>query len=146
MEPTISTILVAIDGSDRSVKAAGYAIELAKNNNAKVTFVHVVDKSAILVSLPSETRSKVEVLGKYDTHKIFAEVRNMAKQKGLNINTKVIESPASAADAIVGYAKRRRFDLVVVGTRGRSKMNKILLGSIASKVVEYSPCSVLVVR
>jgi nucleotide-binding universal stress UspA family protein len=146
VESTISTILVAVDGSDSSVKAAGYAFELAKNNNAKVTFVHVVDTTSMLVSLPHETRSRAAALGKYDTREIFDEVRNMAKRKGLDVNTEVIESPVSAAAAIVRYAKKKRFDLVVVGTRGQSKMNRILLGSVASKVVERCPCPVLVVR
>jgi nucleotide-binding universal stress UspA family protein len=106
----------------------------------------VVDTTSALVTLPPETRSRAAALGKYDIHKIFDEVRNMAKRKGLNVNTEVIESPASAADAVVRYAKKKRFDLVVVGTRGQSKMNRILLGSVASKVVERSPCPVLVVR
>ena len=52
----------------------------------------------------------------------------------------------SAADEIIKYAKEKAIDLIVVGTKGRSGMTKALLGSVASKVVTYSPCSVLVVR
>lgn len=70
----------------------------------------------------------------------------MAKQKGLDVSTEVIESATSAGDAIIDHAKKKRFDLVVVGTKGWSKMNKILLGSVAAKVVEHCPCPVLVVR
>lgn len=55
---------------------------------------------------------------------------------------------ASAAYEIIKYAKEKDVDLiiVVVGTKGRSEMRKASLGSVASKVVTYPPCSVLVVR
>jgi universal stress protein A len=55
-------------------------------------------------------------------------------------------SSASAADEIIKYAKEKAIDLIVVGTKGRSGMTKALLGSVASKIVTYSPCLVLVVR
>ena len=62
------------------------------------------------------------------------------------INTEMVETSMSAADEIIRYAKEKGVDLIVVGTKGRSGMSKALLGSVASKVVTYSPCSVLVVR
>jgi universal stress protein A len=55
-------------------------------------------------------------------------------------------SSASAADEIIKYAKEKAIDLIVVGTEGRSGMTKALLGWVASKIVTYSPCLVLVVR
>jgi nucleotide-binding universal stress UspA family protein len=55
-------------------------------------------------------------------------------------------SSASAADEIIKYAKEKEIDLIVVGTKGRSGMTKALLGSVASKIVTYSLCLVLVVR
>ena len=62
------------------------------------------------------------------------------------INAEIIEtSSISAADEITKYAQEKDIDLIVVGTKGRSGMSKALLGSIASEVVTYSPCSVLVV-
>ena len=63
------------------------------------------------------------------------------------INTEMAEtSSASSAHEIIKYAKEKGVDLIVVGTKGKSGMRKALLGSVASKVVAYSPCSVLVVR
>jgi nucleotide-binding universal stress UspA family protein len=58
----------------------------------------------------------------------------------------MIETSSSAADEIIKYAKEKVVDLIVVGTKGRSGVSKALLGSVASKVVTYSTCSVLVVR
>lgn len=137
---------MALDGSDCALSAADYALELARNNNASVTFVHVVDTTSILVSLPPETGKQADTIGRDDTREMFAKVRGMARRKRLDIKTEVIESPASAADAIVSYAKKKNFDLVVVGTKGRSGISKALLGSVASRVAERSPCPVLVVR
>ena len=76
-------------------------------------------------------------------------VAEMAKRHSIRkkINTEMVEtSSVSAADAIIRYAQEKDVDLIVVGTRGRSGMSKALLGSVASKIVTYSPCSVLVVR
>jgi nucleotide-binding universal stress UspA family protein len=63
------------------------------------------------------------------------------------VNIEMVETySSSAADEIIRYAQEKEVDLIVVGTKGRSGMSKVLLGSVASKVVTYSPCSVLVVR
>jgi nucleotide-binding universal stress UspA family protein len=73
----------------------------------------------------------------------------MAKRhvvKTNKINTEMVETSISAADEIIKYSKEKDVDLIVVGTKGRSGMSKALLGSVASKVVTYSTCSVLVVR
>jgi nucleotide-binding universal stress UspA family protein len=99
--------------------------------------------------LPSDTRKQLIRIGRQQANQIFDTVQEMAKSHGANlkINTEMVEtSSASAADEIIRYAKEKVVDLIVVGTKGRSGMSKALLGSVASKVVTYSPCSVLVVR
>jgi nucleotide-binding universal stress UspA family protein len=58
----------------------------------------------------------------------------------------VIDSPLSVVAAIVNYADREKADLIVIGTRGRSGVSRMLLGSVASGVVTYAPCPVLVVK
>ncbi len=77
--------------------------------------------------------------------KIFEQVACLAGQRDINIQTEVIESSRSAADALKRYAKARKIDLMVAGTRGRSGMKKVLLASVASKVVTHAPCAVLVI-
>jgi nucleotide-binding universal stress UspA family protein len=57
-----------------------------------------------------------------------------------------IEESMSVEGAIVNYAEQENIDLIVICTRGRSGFTKLLLGSVASKVVTYAPCHVLVVR
>jgi nucleotide-binding universal stress UspA family protein len=147
-----SRILVAVDGSDTSMKAADYAITLAKNNDnneAEIFVINVIDIPPIFKMLPSETRKQLIRMGRQQASQIFDTIEQMAKRhdvKTNKINTEMVETSMSAADAIIRYAKEKGVDLIVVGTKGRSGMSKALLGSVASKVLTYSPCSVLVVR
>jgi nucleotide-binding universal stress UspA family protein len=146
-----SRILVAVDGSDISMNAADYAITLAKNNNnkAEIFVINVIDLPPIFKMLPSDTRKQLIRIGRQDASQIFDTIDEMAKRHSIRkkINTEMVEtSSLSVADEIIRYAKEKGVDLIVIGTRGRSGISKALLGSVASKIVTYSPCSVLVVR
>jgi len=100
--------------------------------------------------LPSETRKQLIIIGRQQASQIFDAIDEIAKRHdatNLKIFKEMVEtSSASAADEIIKYAKEKGVDLIIVGTRGKSGMSKALLGSVASKVVTYSSCSVLVVR
>jgi nucleotide-binding universal stress UspA family protein len=152
LKPKPSRILVAVDGSDTSMNAADYAITLAKNssNEAEILVINVIDLPPIFKMLPSETRKQLIRIGRQQATQIFDTIEQMAKRhdvKTNKINTEMVEtSSVSVADEIIRYAKEKDVDLIVVGTKGRSGMSKALLGSVASKVLTYSPCSVLVVR
>jgi nucleotide-binding universal stress UspA family protein len=150
LKPNPFRILVAVDGSDISMNAADYAITLAKNNNneAEIFVINVIDLPPIFKMLPSETRKQLIRIGRQQASQIFDTVAEMAKRQGvmMKINTEMVETSVSAADEIIRYAEEKGVDLILVGTKGRSGMSKALLGSVASKVVTYSPCSVLVVR
>ena len=147
-----SRILVAVDGSDTSMKAADYAITLAKNNDnneAEIFVINVIDIPPMFKMLPSDTRKQLIRIGRQQATQIFDTIEQMAKRHDVRtnkINTEMVETSMSAADEIIRYAKEKGVDLIVVGTKGRSGMSKALLGSVASKIVTYSPCSVLVVR
>jgi nucleotide-binding universal stress UspA family protein len=150
LKPNPFRILVAVDGSDISMNAADYAITLAKNNNneAEIFVINVIDLPPIFKMLPSDTRNQLIRIGRQQASQIFDTVAEIAKRHGVmtKINTEMVETSVSAADEIIRYAQEKGVDLIVIGTKGRSGMSKALLGSVASKVVTYSPCSVLVVR
>lgn len=152
LKPKPSRILAAVDGSDISMNAADYAIKLAKNDNnneAEIFVINVIDLSPIFKMLPSDTRKQLISIGRREANQMLDTVAEMAKRHGIEkkkINTEIVETSVSAADAIIRYAQEKDVDLIVVGTKGRSGMSKALLGSVASKIVTYSPCSVLVVR
>jgi nucleotide-binding universal stress UspA family protein len=67
------------------------------------------------------------------------------RDRKFRIRSELIGS-ASAVGGIVGFAEKENVDLIVVGTRGRSGFKKLLLGSVASGVVSYAHCPVLIVK
>jgi nucleotide-binding universal stress UspA family protein len=73
-------------------------------------------------------------------------VRKKAEEKKIPFRSEIIEGLVSAEATIVDYAESHQIDLIVVGTRGRTGFSKVLLGSVASRVVEYAHCSVIVVK
>ena len=65
---------------------------------------------------------------------------------GVMLKTEVVASPTSVVPAIVDYAKKNGIDLIILGTRGWTGFSKLLLGSLASGVVIYASCPVMVVK
>jgi len=139
----ISKILVAIDGSDASMDAADYTIPISKEYNAELYALHVI-------------RADVDLLGPHETSEFMTRMRNEgekylnkvklnANEKNIQIKTEIISS-INIAGGIVDYAEENNIDLIVIGTRGSSGFKKLLLGSVASHVVTYAHCPVMVVK
>ena len=77
--------------------------------------------------------------------KYLNKVKRNANEKNIQIKTEIIAS-TNTAGGIVDYAEDKGIDLIVIGTRGKSGFKKILLGSVASKVVTYAHCPIMVVK
>ena len=146
------SILVAIDGSESSMKAVDYAIELAKKqNNSRLTVLNIID-----IDTPKQMSSSIITaptygLEEYELHKEAVlewldTTKRKCEKEGIYTEIKVIGGPSPVSASIVNYAENENVDLIVVGTRGRSGFKKLLLGSVASKVVTYAHCPVLVVK
>ncbi|MGB8161235.1 MAG: universal stress protein [Nitrososphaeraceae archaeon] len=146
------SILVAIDGSESSMKAVDYAIELAKKqNNSRLTLLNIID-----IDTPKQMSSSIITaptygLEEYELHKKAVlewldAIKSKCEKEGIQTEIKVIGEPSPVPDSIIIYAENEIVDLIVVGTRGRSGFKKLLLGSVASKVVTYAHCPVLVVK
>ncbi|HET7344577.1 MAG TPA: universal stress protein [Nitrososphaeraceae archaeon] len=150
-----SRILAAVDGSEQSMKAAEYAIEIAKENNAQLTALSVLDiskprhLSSTFITAPTYGMRELEEERK-EAQQWLDKIANMVSEKGNNNNNinfkSQIEKSLSVEGTIVDYAEQENIDLIVVGTRGRSGFTKLLLGSVASKVVTYAKCPVLVIK
>jgi nucleotide-binding universal stress UspA family protein len=142
-------ILLGTDGSAASEHAASIAVELARQNGAKLTVLYVVDP--------------YPYLGIGETNPLgFQAYMAAAQQHGAQAHAKVAELCAAAepkvhvearlgedvtaARGIVQMAQDEGADLVVVGSHGRAGVARLVLGSVAAKVVAQSPVPVLVVR
>ena len=143
----ISNIVVAIDGSDLSRKAADYAVSLAKEKNAKVSAVAVVK-----FHQSDAFRGSTQTLEKFVKKQAsiangwLDSIREDADKNNVKFESRVIKTRASIPEEIIKYAKDKKSDLIVIGTRGRTGFKKILLGSVASAVVTHAGCPVMVVR
>ena len=146
------SILVAIDGSESSMKAVDYAIELAKKeDNSRLTVLNILDMDTAKQVSSSIITAPTYGLEEYELHKKAVlewldAVRRKCENEGIQTEIKAIGGPSPVPDSIIIYAENENVDLIVVGTRGRSGFKKLLLGSVASKVVTYAHCPVLVVK
>lgn len=138
-----SKILVTVDGSEHSKNAANYAISLAIKCNSELVLLYVipVDLRLFGYSPPSIEDMKKEGQEYLDTIKL--EVGEI--DKDIQVRTELIASP-SVVGGIVDFAERENINLIVVGTKGRSGLKKLLLGSVASGIINYAHCPVLISR
>jgi nucleotide-binding universal stress UspA family protein len=139
----ISKILVAVDGSDESMYAADLATSLSKEHNAELYALHVIHADIDLFG-PHETSEFITSM-KNEGEKYLNKVKLKANQKNIQIKTEIISS-MNISGGILDYAEENNIDLIVIGTRGRSGFKKLLLGSVASHVITYAHCPVLVVK
>jgi nucleotide-binding universal stress UspA family protein len=152
MEIGFSKIVVGVDGSEESMKAAEYAITIAKLYNAELNAITVLTSdigyiySSPGVESPPLTVKEIILLAGDEAKKWFDEIKEKANKKGIQLKTEYIVAKKSLLNTILEYVEEHNINLVVVGTRGRSGIKKMLLGSIASGLVTYSPCPVLVIK
>jgi nucleotide-binding universal stress UspA family protein len=92
------------------------------------------------------TVKEIILLAGDEAKKWFDEIKEKANKKGIQLKTEYIVAKKSLLNTILEYVEEHNINLVVVGTRGRSGIKKMLLGSIASGLVTYSPCPVLVIK
>ncbi|MBD3674575.1 MAG: universal stress protein [Planctomycetaceae bacterium] len=143
---SIRKILVPTDFSDFSVNAANYAIELAKKFDAEVTLLYVLQDAVALFPEPGVT---FPAPGNY-----LQELQESAKKslerlceslpEEITINTELRNGPPFVE--ILRCAREGDYDMIVLGTHGRSGLAHVLLGSVAEKVVRKAECPVLTVR
>jgi nucleotide-binding universal stress UspA family protein len=149
---SIKKILVTIDGSENSKKAAEYAISLTKKYNAQLIILYVLYSelgfaysNLLGVATPKAINDVLETQ-KEDVQKWFDEIKGKLKNTDISVMDKIIISASSIVGEIVGFADKEKVDLIILGTRGRTGFKKLLLGSVAEGVVTHSFCPVMVVR
>lgn len=141
---SIKKILVPIDGSDYSNRAAEYAIGIAKAQSAEVLLVYVVDELVVDQFSGGSERGAVEAELKSDGQRAVHYAECLMEKAGVKSSSLLLKG--RPFEQIVNTTKSFDIDLVVMGTYGRRGAERILIGSVAERVIEYSPCPVLVVK
>jgi nucleotide-binding universal stress UspA family protein len=140
-------ILVATDGSEIASRAERMATSLAKALGGELTFVNVVylppgsystDNATVIDELQKDLRE--------DGEKVTARAASFAKENKIKVDTKIMDELQSPVMALTKLAEVENYDLIALGSRGLGGFKELVLGSVASGVVHYAHCSVLVAK
>lgn len=135
-------ILVAMDDSDFARYALKKAIELSKFEPSDVYIITVIPQIGAIDELSPRMAEKFREQGEV----ILENSDKLLKEAGIQAKKMVIESGVSPAENIITFAQENNIDLIVIGYRGKAKLEKLILGSVAFRVITQSHCSVLVVK
>ncbi len=147
----ISTILVPTDGSETAQKAARYAIDLAKQLNASVIVLSVIDKRSFMgqtVPARETARHVIEPIEDYlrEAAEGYAgEIKKLCKKNG--IQSKTVITTGHPVEEIVKEAERAKVNLIIMGSHGKSAVKAAVLGSVTYGVIhKETKVPVLIVR
>ncbi|MEK8088284.1 universal stress protein [Thermithiobacillus plumbiphilus] len=152
MGSLFSHVLVPVDFSAHSERAALRGAILAQQMQAQLTLVHVFSPEFIhpypemvgemmppvMVDLGDQLRASAE--------RGIQALADRLRQRHPDLRAEIIESTDRTGSAIVDFAGRIQADLIVIGSHGHSGLGRLLLGSTTDRVVHEAPCAVLVVK
>ena len=137
----LKTIMIADGGSEEAQRAVAVGVDLALKYDAKATLLTVIHHPSYAATVGEVVEADAEqreLAGRVQRTAI-----EQARMRGLDLTA--IVASGHPAEVIVDYARRHQFDLIVMGHRGMSNLQRFLVGSVADRVVDHAPCMVLVV-
>lgn len=142
-----SRILVGLDGSDYSLKALNFAIDVARKYQSQLILVHVVMRQIYAINPPeagilagTAIVRELEAEGKT----ILAKGEEIVKAQGVPVLARLRQGVP--AEELLKAATEEKADLIVLGSRGLSQVRAFLLGSVSDKVSHHAKCPTLIVR
>ena len=140
----IKNILCAVDRSPSSLQAFGYAIALARWQKARLSLLEVVEEAPSpgvtrapkSDRVPAETRTTLE----RDLRRV------LTARRASDVKVEISLRNGNVVQEILAQAKTSRPDLMVIGSHGRGGIQRLVLGSVAEKVLRLATCPVLTVR
>jgi nucleotide-binding universal stress UspA family protein len=148
-------IMVAIDGSKESMHAANCAIGVAKRYNATLVVLTVLPQELrydyeidrVDPEIPmTPVRGIVELSRMEIEDKWFTVIKKNALVSNVRVETEVVMEAKSVVSDIIEYSEKQGIDLIVIGTKGKTGLRRLLLGSVSQGVLAYAHCPVLLVR
>ncbi len=134
-EIRFKNMVIATDASRFSEKAAEEAIQIARDTGASLY--------AIAVTRPDATPERIK-----ESEDALLRIKADSQKEGIKIETEHVRNKPHEKiyEAIIEFAKKHNADLIVVGSHGRTGLSKLLMGSVAERVIGHSDCAVLVVK
>lgn len=137
---TLDKVLVPVDGSDAAYGAFKEALRIARVNNAHMIIYHAVDDFIRYGNVEYSTH-----LFEYSrevAHENVAKYEEEAKAVGVSVETKV--EKGDPRRGILEEAQNAAVDLIVIGSTGKSNIERVMMGSVSEYVVRHAKCNVLI--
>ncbi|MFN3654056.1 MAG: universal stress protein [Candidatus Nitrosotenuis sp.] len=141
----IQNILVPLDGSDNSFRALDAAILLAKKLDAKITVLYCVSIIPVMEAHMIDPLKCQAEERKY-ADDVLRKAESVARENNVQVTTLVEYGNAGIEIIRILKNKKNKIDLVVIGSRGRSAIKEMFLGSVSNYVLHKSPLPVLIVK
>lgn len=132
-------ILVAVDGSECSEKAVDQALSMGKICGSSLFAVSVIEMYPESLGVAYQVEEKMEK----EVRRTLEAVKERAARENIRCET-IVHMGARPDEFIVQEARDKKVDLIVLGTHGRTGLKKLLMGSVAERVIGHAPCAVLV--
>lgn len=140
----MNKILVPYDGSEYSKRAFDYGLDIAKKYNSELIIVCCIVHEPLTDSFTSDEDFMLR-RQRDSAAKLLDVLELQSEDAGVRCTGTILKT-ASVTDSILSYAESNDVDIIIAGSRGLGGFKKLLLGSVASSLVQYSKCPVLVVK
>lgn len=138
-------ILVPYDATSFSNRAFRKALDIAKKDGSKITIFTVIGGEYSAIRGYSKINPQVIKKQQRVAKKFIYNLESAAKSSNVPVSVK-IKQGTSIVKEIINFAKSKKSDLIVIGSHGRTGLNKLILGSVANGVAQQAKCSVLLVK
>ena len=140
-------ILIALDDSEHSDRALEFVTRMRWPAGSRVIAVSTLQpRAAVMASAQETAAAAAAMLEEQREHAeaLLARAESTLRESGFTSEVRMLTG--DPREALIHLAQAERADLLVVGSRGRTGLTKLMLGSVSSHVVTHAPCSVLVVK
>lgn len=142
----LKKILVPTDGSKYAEKSLNHALVIANASGAEIIALSVIENGFSLSLPANESLNDINDLLHDETKQNLKNVDRIKEESGLDANISYKIEEGSPAKAILKVADEEDIDLIVIASSGKTGFDKIIMGSVADKVVNNAKCSVLLIR
>lgn len=145
MDDQIKEILVPVDGSENSIRAVHFAVNLARDTDADLRLFYVFPASSMeIIGMAGLSRDDIDQAAQAAAQRVFDKVHGDIGDTGVNISDET--SMGDPAEEIIRYTEDDTGVLVVLGRRGLSRMQSLLLGSVSDKVIRHAKSPVMIIH
>ena len=142
MMQKINNILVPIDGSDASIRGLNLAIMFAKSLDAKITVLNVIRYSN---GFQFPVSSEIKQIHQKNAERIILEAQNMARKQNILFIGKILKGNNIGRE-IIKFSKIKKYDLIVIGSRGPYAGSETFLGSVANYILHKTKIPVTITK